>query len=112
METERLNGFRLNWVFCSFDLPTFTKEDRKKASDFRKMLIKNGFSMFQYSVYARPCPTHEHADAILNSIYNTLPHKGNIILFKITDKQFARIQMIFANRKNSEFQSWKLVHLF
>ena len=36
-----------------FDLPTNTSEDRKNYTRFRKSLIKLGFDMLQYSVYAR-----------------------------------------------------------
>ena len=34
------------WVFVSFDLPTYTAEERKNAARFRKELIKDGFRMF------------------------------------------------------------------
>jgi CRISPR-associated protein Cas2 len=112
MKTERINGYRMNWVFCSFDLPTTSKEERKKAQDFRKYLLKNGFSMFQYSVYARPCPSVEHAESVMNTIYNSLPHKGNVILFRVTDKQFGRMLMIFSNRKDPSKQNWQAVSLF
>lgn len=112
MESGRLNAYRLNWVFCSFDLPTITKEDRKNASEFRKLLIKNGFSMFQFSVYGKPCPTYEHAEVVMNAIYENLPYKGNVILFRITDKQFAKMQMIFHKRKDVSKQQWKIIELF
>ncbi len=112
MKTERINGYRMNWVFCTFDLPTTSKEERKKAQDFRKYLLKNGFSMFQYSVYARPCPSLEHAESVMNTIYNSLPYKGNVILFRVTDKQFGRMLMIFSNRKDPSKQNWQVVSLF
>lgn len=48
-----LNGYRIMWLFVFFDLPTETKKDRKNASGFRNQLLKDGFSMMQYSVYIR-----------------------------------------------------------
>jgi len=40
------------WLFVFFDLPTDTKTDRKNAARFRKGLLKDGFEMMQFSVYA------------------------------------------------------------
>ncbi|MGV4474826.1 CRISPR-associated endonuclease Cas2, partial [Ornithobacterium rhinotracheale] len=42
----RLNQYRSMWILVSFDLPTETKLDRKRASKFRKQLLEDGFSMF------------------------------------------------------------------
>ena len=45
------------WVLVLFDLPTETKRDRKASADFRKKLIQDGFTMFQFSIYVRHCPS-------------------------------------------------------
>jgi len=112
MNSERFNAYRLNWVFCSFDLPTNTKEERKIASEFRLLLLKSGFSMFQYSVYARPSASIEHANAIINKVIESLPQKGNVMLFRITDKQFEKILMIFSKVNSPEKKTWKQLELF
>ena len=39
MKRERLNAYRIMWVFVSFDLPTYTAEERKNAARVRKELI-------------------------------------------------------------------------
>ncbi|MHB8261019.1 MAG: CRISPR-associated endonuclease Cas2, partial [Bacteroidia bacterium] len=36
-----------------YDLPTETKKERKVAARFRKELLQDGFSMFQFSMYVR-----------------------------------------------------------
>jgi hypothetical protein len=41
------------WVIVFFDLPVDTPEARKTAADFRKNLIRDGYFMVQFSVYAR-----------------------------------------------------------
>lgn len=38
-----------------FDLPVQTKKQRREATAFRNFLIKDGYHMLQYSVYARVC---------------------------------------------------------
>ena len=51
---ERLSEYRIMWVMVFYDLPTETKKDRKMAAKFRKDIMKDGFSMFQFSIYLKP----------------------------------------------------------
>ena len=51
MSENRLNAYHVMWLFVMFDLPTVTKKDKKEAARFRKELEKDGFTMYQYSVY-------------------------------------------------------------
>lgn len=80
------------WVFVYFDLPTETKKDRKAYSDFRKTLLKNGFSMIQYSIYSRHCSSRENAEVHKKRVKNILPERGEVIIFEITDVQFGLMQ--------------------
>jgi CRISPR-associated protein Cas2 len=88
----KLNGYRIMWLFVFFDLPTDTKKDRKNASGFRNNLLKDGFSMMQYSVYVRHCASSESADVHEKRIYRLLPPLGKVSVLRITDKQFGNIQ--------------------
>jgi CRISPR-associated protein Cas2 len=45
MNQLRLNAYRIMWIFVMFDLPVGTDKERKAATDFRKKLLKDGFSM-------------------------------------------------------------------
>lgn len=38
-----------------FDLPVQTKTERRHATAFRNFLLKDGYHMLQFSVYARVC---------------------------------------------------------
>ena len=58
---SRLSEYRVMWVLVFFDLPTETKKERKAAATFRKELMGNGFTMFQFSIYIRQCPSVENA---------------------------------------------------
>ena len=49
------------WVMVLFDLPTETKKERKIYAIFRKQLLKDGFTMFQFSIYLRHGPSKENA---------------------------------------------------
>ena len=87
-----LSGYRAVWIFAMFDLPVDTKTARKAYADFRKSLLKDGFTMLQYSVYVRHCASEENADVHYNRINNFLPDDGEIRLITITDKQFGRME--------------------
>ena len=86
-----LNGYRIMWLFVFFDLPTDTKKDRRNAGLFRKNLIKDGFTMMQYSVYMRHCASSESADVHENRVHSLLPPLGKVSILRITDKQFGNI---------------------
>ena len=49
------------WIIVMFDLPTDTKEVRKAYHEFREVLLNDGFTMLQFSVYARHSPSEENA---------------------------------------------------
>jgi CRISPR-associated protein Cas2 len=86
-----LNAYRIMWLFVFFDLPTETKKDRKNAQQFRKNLMKDGFTMMQYSVYTRHCASSESADAHEKRVNALLPPLGKVSLLRITDKQYGGI---------------------
>jgi CRISPR-associated protein Cas2 len=67
-----------------FDLPTDTKKARKDYTYFRKNLLKDGFSMLQYSVYVRHCASEENADVHYNRIKSFLPPDGEVRLVTIS----------------------------
>jgi len=87
----RLNAYRIMWVFVFFDLPTTTDSEKKIHARFRKDLMKDGFSMMQYSVYLRHCASLESSEVHLKRIEKLIPQKGHISILKITDKQYGEI---------------------
>lgn len=48
---SRFSEFRVMWILVFFDLPTQTKKDKKVYQSFRDKLIRDGFVMFQFSIY-------------------------------------------------------------
>ena len=73
--------------------PTYElAEDRKRATDFRKRLQKNGFSMMQYSVYIRHCPSFENLTVHKQRVRRVLPPKGRMSMLHITDKQYSQME--------------------
>ena len=94
----RLNQYRIMWVIVFFDLPTNTKKERKQASGFRKNLMKDGFSMFQFSIYMRHCPSKENAQVHINRVKSFLPQDGHVCIMQITDKQFGMVEIFYSKQ--------------
>lgn len=92
MSEIRLNAYHIMWLFVFFDLPTNTKKERKAAAQFRKALEKDGFSMMQYSVYVRHCPSKENMNVHIARVRASMPPSGLTSILSITDKQYGEIQ--------------------
>lgn len=99
------------WLFVYFDLPTQTKAERKAYSLFRKELLKDGFIMIQYSIYARHCASRENLEVHRKRVKNVLPEKGSIILFEITDKQFGMMEFLVGHKKQKKTPDQKVIQL-
>lgn len=95
---DRFSEYRIMWVLIFFDLPTETKKERRDAAKFRKRLLEDGFTMFQFSIYVRHCPSRENAEVHKKRVKASLPPSGEVGILCITDKQFGMIE-IFNSRK-------------
>lgn len=95
---SRLNQYRSMWVLVLFDLPTETRKDRKAATRFRKNLLDDGFSMFQFSIYLRFCASRENANVHIKRTKIKLPKHGKVCIMQITDKQFGMIELFHGQK--------------
>lgn len=93
------SGYRFMWVLAMFDLPTDTKAGRRHYAQFRKMLLKDGFAMMQYSVYIRHCASRENAAVHIARIERAIPPQGEIRVITITDKQFERMRIFWGKKR-------------
>lgn len=109
---ERLSEYRIMWVLVFFDLPTETKKERKIYSDFRKKLLDDGFTMFQFSIYLRHCPSQENAEVHIRRVKKILPEKGHIGILCITDKQFGRMELFYGKKEKPVSTPYQQLELF
>lgn len=86
------------WTLVFFDLPTVTPADQKHAAKFRDNLLKDGFRMFQFSIYVRHSMSKENADVHVKRVKSFLPKKGKVGIMLITDKQFGMIELFAGGR--------------
>lgn len=98
---DRFNQYRIMWLFVFFDLPTTSKQETRAANQFRKTLLKDGFTMFQFSIYLRHCASRENANVHERRVKRSLPKHGKVGILKVTDKQFGMME-IFHGRKEIE----------
>jgi CRISPR-associated protein Cas2 len=96
-----LNAYQIMWVLVLFDLPTETKLERKRYTQFRDNLRKDGFVMFQFSIYLRHCNSRENAEVHIKRVKRMLPEHGHVGILCITDKQFGNMEL-FQGKKEKE----------
>ena len=95
---DRFSEYRIMWVLVFFDLPTESKRERKLYADFRKKLLQDGFTMFQFSIYVRHCASSENATVHIKRVKSFLPEFGQIGIMCITDKQFGDIELFYGKK--------------
>lgn len=77
-----------------FDLPVKTSKERKIATNFRNFLIKDGYHMIQFSVYARVCNGYTAVEKHKARLNMNLPENGSVRLLVITEKQYQSIEIL------------------
>jgi len=95
------SGYKWMWLFAMFDLPMTDKELKRDYSRFRKYLLSQGFSMLQYSVYARHCPSEESGQGIRARIGAVVPAHGQVRLMMVTDKQFGKMEVFYGKKRRA-----------
>lgn len=109
---ERFSEYRIMWVLVFFDLPTETKKERKEYALFRKRLMSDGFTMFQFSIYLRHCPSRENAEVHIKRVKNSLPPNGHVGIICITDKQFSQMELFVGKKRAKKEEPSQQLELF
>ena len=112
MLQNRLNEYRVMWVLVLFDLPTETKKEKKAYAEFRKRIMKDGFTMFQFSIYLRHCPSRENAEVHIQRVKGWLPEKGSIGILCVTDKQFGAMELFVGAKQEALTTGYQQLELW
>jgi CRISPR-associated protein Cas2 len=91
--------YRMAWVLVFFDLPVGTPEERKAATNFRTDLLKDGYIMVQFSVYARPCGSADRVETQVRRLKPKIPAKGEVRGLIISDAQWGRMLVVRSEKK-------------
>ena len=87
-------------VLVFFDLPVLTSENRRAYAKFRRCLLKNGFLMLQESVYCKLALNSSAVNAIVDNVHKNKPEEGLIQLLTVTEKQYAKMDIILGQVKS------------
>lgn len=89
------------WVMVMFDLPVVTPAQRKAYTHFHKDLLKDGFAMWQFSIYLRHCASEENGTVHIRRVEAKLPKQGKVSILTITEKQMASIRTYWGQSKSA-----------
>jgi CRISPR-associated protein Cas2 len=93
--------YKTMWLFALYDLPVVTKEEKKEYARFHEALKNEGFSMLQFSVYARYCASEESSKSYRKHVRRTLPPDGEVRVLTLTDRQFEKMEVFRGKIKAS-----------
>ena len=96
-------SYRFMRVLVLFDLPVLTGDQRREYARFRKFLLKklkSGFLMLQESVYCKLALNTTVVNGIVDQIHKNKPEEGLIQLLTVTEKQYAKMDLIVGNVKS------------
>lgn len=95
---RNLSGYEGMWVFAMFDLPVTDRKAKRAYAQFRKLLLSQGFSRLQFSVYARYFSSEEATASYRRRIKENLPDDGQVRLLMVTDHQFGKMENFFGKK--------------
>lgn len=93
-------SYRFMRVLVLFDLPVLTGDQRREYARFRKFLLKSGFLMLQESVYCKLALNTTVVNGIVDQIHKNKPEEGLIQFLTVTEKQYAKMDLIVGNVKS------------
>jgi len=94
-----ISAYRSMWLFAMFDLPVNSPEARRDYTRFRKAILRQGFTMLQFSVYARFCDSEERADVFRRRLRVQLPPHGEVRFLAVTDCQFGKMEVYYGKKR-------------
>ena len=100
-----MSAFKIMWLVVMFDLPTQTKNDKKRYRWLVRYLDAQGFLRLQYSVYAKVFNSYESANLgkkRLREFVKTNIKIGNVRMILFTDAQFGKMELIVGERSKQE----------
>lgn len=104
--------YKTMWLIAMFDLPVDSEEGKKAYITFRKVLIKSGFMMLQYSVYGRHCESEEAAKVYRRRLKQHLPERGQVRVITLTDVQFGKMEVYQGKKRGKTEESPQQLILF
>ena len=97
-----ISSYRSMRIILMFDLPSVEDYEKKEYSQFRKALLRNGYSMMQYSIYIKVSNLQVDLKKEIAKFKDKIPRDGNIRMIAITEKQYQAMEIVLGNKKIDE----------
>lgn len=81
-------------LIVMFDLPVGTPRQRSAAARFRNDLLKDGYTMMQYSIYVRLCKGVDAISKHRARLLDSVPAMGAVRMMVVTEKQYADMEIL------------------
>ncbi|MCI8367001.1 MAG: CRISPR-associated endonuclease Cas2 [Eggerthellaceae bacterium] len=88
-------------IMVMFDLPVATRPERKAYGEFRKFLVKDGYSMEQFSVYSRIALGRDSVDTHIARLKDNVPGAGSVTVMILTEKQYEGRMVLLGRPKQN-----------
>lgn len=88
-------------IILMFDLPMQTAKEKRIYRQFHKKLIKEGFYMFQFSIYIKLAINRTVSQQIRDRINKIKPEAGKVSILEITERQFSDIEFICGSNQTN-----------
>ena len=85
-----------------FDLPVVGRDQKRAYVKFRNFLLKDGYDMLQWSVYARLTNGSDRLGKHLKRLEAHLPPEGSVRCLVVSEKQFTSIETLVGPKKQQE----------
>ncbi len=85
---------KMMYLLVMFDLPVKPPSQRKAAARFRHDLLKDGYTMLQYSVYARFIRGKDYYIKHMKRLERMTPLRGLVHVLAITEPQFKSMRYL------------------
>ena len=86
--------FRFMRSLLMFDLPVETSAERRAYARFVKFIKKQGFIMFQKSIYCKLSINESSIKLLEKTVKSNLPKKGMVSILTLTENQFNSISYL------------------
>lgn len=87
------------WLFAMFDLPVDKPELRREYAQFRAALLRQGFTMLQYSVYVHYVASEDTEEVLRRKVHGALPSHGQVRIVSVTDRQFEKMETYVGKKR-------------
>lgn len=85
-----------------YDLPVVSSADKRSYARFHKFLLRDGYDMIQFSIYARLCNGLDSVQKHSQRLKAHLPADGSVRCLQVTEKQFTDLKVLVGEKTKKE----------